>query len=241
MRRHGGGREALSRAEHETRHQARDAGIDVHHGAAGEVQHAPVPHQAAVAAPHHVRGRRVDDGEPQRHEPQHGRELHAFGKRADDERRRDDGERHLKAHEHRFRDGHGQTVDRQARQERLAERADKAVEVDHPLLHAAGVERQAVAVDRPQHGDQRRNGKALHQHRQHVLAAHQAGVEQRETRNGHEQHQRRRGQHPGRVAGVQRRRGGFFRQCQTGQAQPGGCQRGGAASHQRFHRLTPQG
>ena len=64
-------------------------------------------------------------------------------------------------------------------------------------------EGEAVAVDRPQQGHHAGDGEALHQHRQHVLAAHHAGVEQRQAGNGHEQHQRGGRDHPGGVAGVE--------------------------------------
>ena len=66
----------------------------------------------------------------------------------------------------------------------------------------AGVEGQAVADDRPDDADDRHQDEALHHRGQHVLAAHQAAVEQRQSRPGHHQHQRRAGEHPGGVAGV---------------------------------------
>ena len=46
----------------------------------------------------------------------------------------------------------------------------------------------------------------LHQHRQHVLGAHQAAVEQGKAGDRHQQHQHGRRQHPGDVALVGRRR-----------------------------------
>ena len=55
---------ALALAEHEAGHQTGDAGIDVHHGAASEVQHAHVEHQRTFAAPDHVGDRRVDEDRP---------------------------------------------------------------------------------------------------------------------------------------------------------------------------------
>ena len=64
VRRHVLGAEAAALAEHEGADQAGDAGVDVHHGAAGEVEHAPVAEEAA--APHPVGDRRVDDQRPQR-------------------------------------------------------------------------------------------------------------------------------------------------------------------------------
>jgi hypothetical protein len=60
-------------------------------------------------------------------------------------------------------------------------------------------ERQTVAGDYPEHGDETRDREALHQRRQDVLLAHHAAVEQRESGNGHQQHQRGGCKHPCRV------------------------------------------
>jgi hypothetical protein len=80
-----------------------------------------------------------------------------------------------------------------------------------PFLHAGGAEYDAVAVEHPEHGDQAGNGEALHQHAEHVLGAHHAGVEQRQARNGHQQHQSGRDNHPGGITGVERGWGGHGR------------------------------
>ena len=92
----------LALAEADRAHQAGDAGVDVHHRAAGEVEH--LDHgvgiavgEEAVRSPDPVRDRRVDEDRPQADEPQHGRELHALGEGAGDQRRRDDREGHLEA------------------------------------------------------------------------------------------------------------------------------------------------
>ena len=66
-------------ADHEAAHQAGDARIDVDHGAAGEVERAPAPEQAAVGrrvgqevrarpVPDHVRDREIDERQPQHDE-----------------------------------------------------------------------------------------------------------------------------------------------------------------------------
>ena len=80
---------------------------------------------------------------------------------------------------------------RHAHQEGLGEAADE--------VGAAG-EGEAVAVERPDHGDDADGVEHLHQHREHVLGADQAAIEQRKARDGHQQHQHRRCQHPGVVA-----------------------------------------
>ncbi len=172
----------------------------MHHGAAGEVQHAPVPHQAAVTGPDHVRDRRIDEGEPYGHEHQHRGEFHAFGEGADDECRGDDGEGHLEGDEHAFREGADQAVDGQAAEKGALQPTDEGAEVGHARFHAGGIEGQAVAVDHPEDAHQAGDGEALHHHRQHVLRTDHAAIEQRQAGNGHEQHQRGGGEHPGRVA-----------------------------------------
>ncbi|MCY1294157.1 hypothetical protein D9M70_434400 [compost metagenome] len=203
VRRHGDVRVTLALAQHQAGHQAGDTGVDVHHGATGEVEHAPVPHQRAVAAPHHVRDRRVDQGEPHCGEDQHGGELHALGEGTDDQRRGDDGEGHLEGDEHAFREGGGQAVHRQAAEEGLVESADEGAEVGDALLHPGGIEGQAVAVGDPEDADQRGDGEALHHHREYVLGTHHAAVEQRQAGDGHQQHEGRRDQHPGGIAAVE--------------------------------------
>ncbi|MNP13378.1 hypothetical protein D3C76_1056570 [compost metagenome] len=175
----------------------------MHHGATGEVQHAPVPHQGAVAAPDHVRDRRIDQGEPHRGEDQHGGELHALGEGTDDQRRGDDGEGHLEGDEDAFREGRGQAIHRQAIEEGLVQTTDEGAEVGYTFFHAGRIEGQAVTVNDPQDADQRGDGEALHHHRQHVLGAHHAAVEQRQAGNGHQQHERRRDQHPGGVTAIE--------------------------------------
>ncbi len=76
-------------------------GVDVHDRAAGEVERAHLEQPAA--APHHVRQRRVDEHRPEADERHVGREPHALDDRARDQRRRDDGERALEAHEQHVR------------------------------------------------------------------------------------------------------------------------------------------
>ncbi len=79
------------------------------------------------------------------------------------------------------REGAGRRVEH-ALHEQPVEAADEGV--------ALG-EGQAVAVDAPQHDDHREGDHHLHQHRQHVLAAHQAAVEQRQAGHGHHDDQQR--------------------------------------------------
>ena len=207
---------ALARTHHQRRHQAGNTGVDVHHGAAREVEHA---HGAEPpASPYPVADRCVHQRQPRTHEDQHGGELHALGKRADDQRRGNDGEGHLEGHEDRFRNRSIEGINADAFHERFAQTTP---------IRPGVAEGDAVGIQRPQHGDQCGNGEALHHRRQHVLGSHHAGVEQRQARDRHHQHQRRRGQHPGRVASIQlgslrwrrcrrRRRGGRCRRFRCG-------------------------
>ena len=148
--------------------------------------------------------RRIHQREPDAHEYQHRGELHALGEGTDDQRRGNDGERHLEGDEHAFRHGAGEAVGRQATQECTPKSADERIEVGDACFHARRVERQAVAVDHPQDAHQAGDGEALHHDREDVLGTDHAAVEQRQAWNRHEQHQRSGCEHPCRIAGIKR-------------------------------------
>ncbi len=57
-------------------------------------------------------------------------------------------------------------------------------------------EGKRVSADGPDDGHQAHHGKALHHGAQDVLSAHQAAVEERQSRSCHQQDERRTGQHP---------------------------------------------
>ena len=170
----------------------------------------------AGPVPDHVGDRAVDQQQPQRQEQRHGGELHALHQRADDQRGRDRREGHLEADVDQLgnvgadREGRGLRVRRHAGQERLGEAADER--------RRAAREGEAVADDGPQDGHDADRVEHPHQHREHVLGAHQAAVEQREARNGHQQHEHRGRQHPGGVALVDGRLGGRGRRGRGGAA-----------------------
>ena len=103
-------------ADHVSTDETGDAGIDVDHGTAGEVERALLPEPAGVgrdrgqrfsagdrirpvAVPHHVSDGEVAEGEPEHAEQQHRRELDALGERADDQRAGDRRERPLEGNE----------------------------------------------------------------------------------------------------------------------------------------------
>lgn len=172
-------------------------GVDVHHGAAGEVQRA-VGSQIATA-PHHVRDRQVRQGEPQDREDQHRREANAFGEAPHHQRHGNAGEGGLESDVDHLADAAGDAVDADAFQHRRLESAEHRI---------AFAERQAVAIQHPQHADQREGDGDLRQHRQHVFAAQQAAVKQRDAGQRHEQHQRGADHHKGVVGLIGDRRGG---------------------------------
>ena len=203
-------------AQHVRADQASHTGVDVHHGAAGEVQRALGPQPAgsggdglqgflvgdgvgAVPIPNHVGDRQVAEGEPQGTEQQHRRELDALGKRAHDQAAGDGSKRGLEGNKRQLRDDHafaeggGHRVRRDAFEEQLVEPANEWV---------APRECSGVAVQHPQDVNHGCDDKHLHQHRQHVFRAHQAAVEQGQAGDGHEDHQQGGHGHPGRVAFV---------------------------------------
>ena len=192
VRHHGTARIAFALAYDQGRRQARHAGVDMHHSAAGEIQDALVAQPAA--APNPVAHGGIDQDQPRRHEPQHGGEFHALGEGAHDEGGRDNGESHLKGHKDALWYGPAQGVHRETLEEGLPQR---------PPVGAVASEGKAVAERHPQHGHQRGDGETLHHHGEDILAPDHARVKQGQPRNGHKQHQGRGGQHPGGVARAQ--------------------------------------
>ena len=108
---------------------------------------------------------------------------------ARDQRRRDDRERALEAHEEQVRE----SCPARSRPTPLRKTRDVS-----PIQSLPGAERQRVADDRPEHADESERDEAHHHRVQRVLRAHQAAIEERQRRR-HQQHQRRRDQHPRRV------------------------------------------
>ena len=66
----------------------------MNNGASGVVKRSHLKEDAALG-PNPMANGRVHKSRPQQHKDQHGRKLHAAGKRADHERRRQHGKRHL--------------------------------------------------------------------------------------------------------------------------------------------------
>ncbi len=186
-------------AEVERADQRGDAGGDVNHGAAGKVEAGNPAVERGVEesafAPDHVRHGRIDDDGPEGEEEAHCAEFHPLGEGSGNERGRDDGEHELVDHVGLRGDGGavigiGREAD--AVHEGVVQAADESI---------AGAESQAVADQRPEHGDDAHHGEALHHRGENVLAADETAIEEGEAWTGHHEHQRGAGEHPGVIAG----------------------------------------
>ncbi|MNS84853.1 hypothetical protein D3C72_1186920 [compost metagenome] len=183
-------------AHHIGAHQASHTGVDVHHGAAGEVQRTLGVQQARRrfgCEPHHMGDRHIGEGEPDHGEHQHRREAGAFGEAAHDQCAGDAGERGLERGEQQLGQGvrHGVGAIRRcehAREEGARQAAEEGV--------ALG-EREGVSIDEPENQAQHERAQHLQQHGQHVLAAYQAAIEHRQTGYGHHQYKQGRDEQPG--------------------------------------------
>ena len=180
--------------------ERRHARADVDHRAAGEIERAELV-QPAVGGPDPVRQRGVDQDRPQDGEQDKRPEPLALGEGAGDERRGDRREHHLEGREQDER--HGGRVDRARLQadpteQREVEPADQSEAVD------VRPECEREPDDDPHDADQGQAEEAVHDGRQHILAAHQAAVEQGET-GQHDHDQGRRHQQPGGISGVHAR------------------------------------
>ena len=204
VRRHFFLTEPKARSENNAENQRGPTGGHVNHGATGEVDRlddrvaVPDAVHEARDAPDHVGQREVDDDHPDRDEEQNRGELHAFGDRADDQRRSDDREHHLVHRKHILRNpvgvvGVGRAGDA-FQEEKLRAAEERTVE--------ALAEDQAVAERPPHDGDEAGDTQALGEDGEDVLLADETAVEEGETGQRHEEHERGAGHHPGVVAGA---------------------------------------
>jgi hypothetical protein len=165
-------------AEEERADEARHAGIDVHHRAAREVEGSEAE-EIAFREPYHVGHGEVDEGDPQGREQHHGRELDALGEGADDQRRSNRREGELESDEGEFGNRHargegvGGGIAGHTGQEGFREAADDGAE----NAFAAGGEGEGIAIRHPQDGDEAEHREDLHEHREHVLGAHETAIE----------------------------------------------------------------
>src|SRR5215813_11571713 len=155
-----GGAGILALAEHEAAHQAGDAGVDMHHRAAGEVEYLVPAGEVALLVgigdaedtvwpPHPVRDRRVDEDRPQADEPQHRRELHALGESPSDQRRRDDREGQLEAEVDALGDRRREWIRIADALRYVADNVLQEDTVEAPYVGGPFAERQAVGADQP--------------------------------------------------------------------------------------------
>ncbi len=177
--------DALAEEHHE--HERRDAGVDVHRGAAGVVLRAdPAADERVLgAAEDHVRHREVDEQRPERDEDHPGGELQPVGDRAADQRCGDDREGHL---EHHADVGVGGDAVEPEQLERVGEERAVAAEAHRP------------ADGDVEDADDRCRDVGHHHHVEHGLRPGHAAVEQGQGGHRHHQDEGSRHQHEGVVA-----------------------------------------
>ena len=163
----------------------------------------------------------------------YAREPDALGKRAGDERRRDDREFQLKQREQSQRDGGGeQSMRRSAdalQHPECARIADEAADTV--------AEGEAEADDHPQQRNHAHRDEALKHGGDRALAVHHAAIEEGESRR-HQQDEARGRQHPGDIAWLDRPP--FHRRWSGGRRNPQSTQgeqksEGQRAGGRRFH------
>ena len=194
VRRHGRIRKAAATAEHQRGHQRGHAGCDVDHRAAGKIAKTDVGEP--TVAPDPMGHGEVDQHHPCRDKDQHGGKPHAFCNTAHEQRGSNDREGQLEHDEHGFRIGPAERIHPDPAEPGLAQAADVSPD--------SFTERQAVAANDPDDRNKARDGKALHDHGEHVAIPDQSGIEQRQAGQRHEQHQGSGRQHPGGVARIKR-------------------------------------
>ncbi len=193
VRRHRFAAEAKPFAQNQAQYQRRPARRHMHHSPAGEIDRAnlcvlitrAIHHP--VAAPNHVRQREINHEHPQRHKQQNGRIFHALSNRANDQRRRNNGEHQLVHGVNVVGDPFRITGIRRRSHALEKTPVQRAKNADGML--AAGVKREAVAAEPPENGDQSGNAEALRKHRQDILFTNQAAVKKCQSWQRHEQDQ----------------------------------------------------
>ena len=196
--------EAEALAQNHGQHEARDAGVHVHDGSAGEVEGRDLAADDAggaedSAAPDPVGDRRVDKRHPQRGEEQPGAEPDAFGDRPADQGDGDDGERGLETDEHHVRQAGSLAADAAGQ----PAQAEVGEGVPDESAEGIGPERHAVAPQGPDDGDDAHGAEAHHHDVQDGFHSHESAVEEREA-GSHEEDEGGRCQHPRRRARIER-------------------------------------
>ena len=125
-------REAPARTDHNTSYQRGHGGGDVYDNATREIDDAGEAEERARLVPDAVAARHIDHEAPHHAEDQDGLELHALGKRADEQPRRNEEKHHLVGEVQQLGDvravaAHGGGCD--ATEEDFAETTDDAAAV----------------------------------------------------------------------------------------------------------------
>ena len=195
MRQHGAASVAAALSEEEAENQTRHTREDVDDESAREIECTELREEAA--APDPVRHGVIEENDPEQDKENEGAETDALGKRAADECRCNNSKHTLKRNKGEFRDRCvRQCAHAHPRESELRQTADEA---------AVRSEYHRIAEEHPLDGDQRHHEEALHDGRQHVLAAHHTAVEERQPRR-HDKHHRRADEHIGGIAAVDRPR-----------------------------------
>ena len=147
--------------------------------------------------PNPVSDRRVDEQQPGAAKDQHRRKLDALHIRTHDQRRSNDGKRHLEHREDNLWNRTPWGIHRYADEEALLQPADNAAKTV--------AKDQTVACNQPQHTDRGGDGETLHHNGQDRVGPHQTAVEHSQTRQRHEQHQGGRNDDPCSITGIQNR------------------------------------
>ena len=153
----------------------------MNNGASGIVKRSHFKEDAALG-PNPMANGRVHKSRPQQHKDQHGRKLHAAGKRADHERRRQHGKRHLEDDEKIRGNTARRRLDVNAPQKRVIQAAYESV---------TRGKCERIAHDKPQQSESTTNYSCLRQHGEHVFLSAHSAVKKLDSRNCHEKHQRR--------------------------------------------------
>ncbi len=195
MRREALAVEGAALADDKDGSQRGHARAQMHDDAAGEVHHAHLVQKST--APHPMNEGDIHQQAPQHEEDQVRAEADAIGKGAADERGRDDREHQLEEEE--GQEGHRGRVD-VIGGDADALQADQLEVADHAT--SATTVGQAEAYQDPDDGDNAHGDEALHHDGEHVLAADQPAIEERQARS-HEEDERGADEDESGVSGVE--------------------------------------
>ena len=150
----------------------------------------------ACAGPYPVNNRRIDEDKPQGAEEHHRREVHPLHESADNQPGSDDRDGHVDHDEHDSRNAAFHAVSGNNLREKDTQVTDPGI---------VTFKSEALDADDPEKRSQAGQFETVHQHREQVLCAHEATVEQGEPRKGHQKNQDGANDHQGGIARIDRR------------------------------------